>query len=76
MMNEFKDFISQYKVMGMAPFGEPKYQDRVHKLIRIATDGSFELDMDYFAFHYSRYRQAARQEAAQVLGAPGRARRR
>jgi carbamoyltransferase len=43
----------EYKVMGMAPFGTPRYLDKVHKLIRIDKDGSFELDMDYFSFHYS-----------------------
>jgi carbamoyltransferase len=43
----------EYKVMGMAPFGAPRYIDKVHKLIRIGSDGAFELDMDYFSFHYS-----------------------
>lgn len=43
----------EYKVMGMAPFGTPRYTDKVHKLIRIGKDGSFELDLDYFCFHYS-----------------------
>jgi carbamoyltransferase len=43
----------EYKVMGMAPFGSPRYVDKVHKLIRIDRDGSFELDLDYFCFHYS-----------------------
>ena len=43
----------EYKVMGMAPFGKPKYVDKVHKLIRVAGDSSFELDMDYFSFHHS-----------------------
>ena len=43
----------EYKVMGMAPFGEPKYLDKVYKLIRVEKDGSFQLDMDYFCFHYS-----------------------
>ena len=43
----------EYKVMGMAPFGTPRYLDKVHKLIRSHKDGSFELDMDYFSFHYS-----------------------
>ncbi len=43
----------EYKVMGMAPFGTPKYVDKVHKLIRFGKDGSFELNMDYFSFHYS-----------------------
>jgi carbamoyltransferase len=44
----------EYKVMGMAPFGTPRYVDEVYKLIRVDKDGSFELDMDYFCFHYSR----------------------
>ncbi len=43
----------EYKVMGMAPFGKPRYVDKVHKLVRIGRDGSFELDLDYFCFHYS-----------------------
>jgi carbamoyltransferase len=43
----------EYKVMGMAPFGAPRYVDKVHRLVKIGADGSFELDMDYFCFHYS-----------------------
>lgn len=43
----------EYKVMGMAPFGTPRYVEQVYKLIRIGNDGSFELDMDFFSFHYS-----------------------
>ena len=43
----------EYKVMGMAPFGKPRYIDKVHKLIRLWNDGSFELNMDYFSFHCS-----------------------
>jgi predicted NodU family carbamoyl transferase len=45
----------EYKVMGMAPFGMPKYRDKVYKLIRTSKDGSFELDMDYFSFHHSTH---------------------
>ncbi|MFB3828496.1 MAG: carbamoyltransferase [Bryobacteraceae bacterium] len=43
----------EYKVMGLAPYGEPRYLDEVHRLIRMAPDGSFELDLSYFSFHYS-----------------------
>lgn len=43
----------EYKVMGMAPFGEPKYLAKVYRLIHVEKDGSFQLDMDYFSFHYS-----------------------
>jgi carbamoyltransferase len=43
----------EYKVMGMAPFGTPRHVEDVYKLIRVAEDGSFELNMDYFSFHHS-----------------------
>ena len=43
----------EYKVMGMAPYGEPRYVDNVWKLVRQNRDGSFSLDMDYFCFHHS-----------------------
>jgi carbamoyltransferase len=43
----------EYKVMGMAPFGTPRYVDKVYKLIQLGSDGGFELNMDYFSFHYS-----------------------
>ena len=43
----------EYKVMGMAPYGEPTYVDEVRKLISINDDGSFALNMDYFAYHHS-----------------------
>jgi len=42
----------EYKVMGMSAFGEPKYTDRVYELININDDGSFRLNMQYFAYHY------------------------
>src|SRR5581483_8707750 len=43
----------EYKVMGMAAYGAPKYVDRVRKLIRFADDGSFRLDMRYLGYHRS-----------------------
>ena len=43
----------EYKVMGMAPFGRPEYKDKVEKLIRLGSDGSFHLDMKYFSFDRS-----------------------
>jgi len=43
----------EYKVMGMAPFGIPRYVDKAYKLIQVERDGSFRLNMDYFSFHYS-----------------------
>jgi carbamoyltransferase len=43
----------EYKVMGMAPYGEPHYQDKVSKVVSVYDDGSFKLNMDYFSYHYS-----------------------
>lgn len=43
----------EYKVMGMAGFGKPRYLDKIHSIVRLHDDGSFELDMDYFAYHRS-----------------------
>ncbi len=43
----------EYKVMGMAPYGQPRYLDKVWKLVRQNDDGSFSLAMEYFCFHYS-----------------------
>jgi carbamoyltransferase len=45
----------EYKVMGMASFGEPKYIEEVRRVIHFAADGSFELDLSYFRFHYSTH---------------------
>lgn len=49
----FKVNSGEYKVMGMAPYGDPNYVDKVYKLIDVKSDGSFKLNMDYFAFHFS-----------------------
>ncbi len=43
----------EYKVMGMAPFGKPRYLEDVSRLIRVGADGGFALDMRYFSFHHS-----------------------
>lgn len=41
----------EYKVMGLAPYGEPKYVDLIKEhLIDIKPDGSFRLNMDYFNY--------------------------
>ena len=43
----------EYKVMGMAPYGRPTRMEDVYKLIDVSDDGSFHLNMEYFAYHYS-----------------------
>lgn len=47
----FKVNSGEYKVMGLAPYGEPKYVDLIYKhIIDLKEDGSFKLNMDYFNF--------------------------
>ncbi|MFQ5692755.1 MAG: carbamoyltransferase [Nitrospinota bacterium] len=49
----FKVNSGEYKVMGLAPYGEPAYYDRImDNLIDVKPDGSFRLNMDYFAYTY------------------------
>ncbi|WP_243310602.1 carbamoyltransferase family protein [Fundidesulfovibrio agrisoli] len=44
----------EYKVMGMAAFGEPSFSDTVRTLIRYNPDGTFQLDTRYFDFTSGR----------------------
>ena len=47
----FKVNSGEYKVMGLAPYGKPRYVDLIkEKLVNIADDGSFQLDMSYFDY--------------------------
>ena len=47
----FKVNSGEYKVMGLAPYGEPRYAELIReKLIKVADDGSFQLDMSYFDY--------------------------
>jgi carbamoyltransferase len=49
----FKVNSGEYKVMGLAPYGEPKYVDVIlNELIDLKEDGSFKLNMDYFTYPY------------------------
>lgn len=47
----FKVNSGEYKVMGLAPYGEPKYaQTILEHLVDLRDDGSFRLDLDYFDY--------------------------
>ena len=43
----------EYKVMGMAPYGTPRYVDKIWRTVHQYDDGSIWLDSKYFSFHYS-----------------------
>jgi carbamoyltransferase len=46
----------EYKVMGMAPYGKPRYLDRVQRVVHVYEDGSLHLDLSYFTFPYHTQR--------------------
>ncbi len=47
----FRINAGEYKLMGLAPYGEPKYVDLIlDKLVRLYDDGSLRLNLEYFGF--------------------------
>jgi carbamoyltransferase len=47
----FRHFGDEYKVMGLAPYGEPSYLEKMREIVRVGSDGSFRLDLKYFRHH-------------------------
>ncbi len=43
----------EYKVMGMAAYGQPRFEEEVRRILRPSPDGSFEVDTSYLSYHYS-----------------------
>jgi carbamoyltransferase len=60
----------EYKVMGLAPYGEPRYLERMRALIESRADGEFRLNLDYFDFIGGTRMYSER--LSQLLGAPPR----
>jgi len=61
----------EYKVMGLAPYGEPRYADLIReKLVDIREDGSFRLNMEYFT--YTTGLTMTGRRFAELFGAPRR----
>ncbi|MCP5230616.1 MAG: carbamoyltransferase [Zoogloeaceae bacterium] len=61
----------EYKVMGLAPYGEPKYVDLIYKhLIDVKDDGSFRLNMRYF--NYATGLTMTNKHFDEVFGGPAR----
>jgi carbamoyltransferase len=61
----------EYKVMGLASYGTPRFADAVRKVIRRTADGAFALDMDFFEYHTTVARSFSRR-FVQVFGPPRR----
>ena len=67
----FKVNSGEYKMMGLAPYGEPKYVDTIlEHLIEVQQDGSFRLNMEYFDFPISN--RMTSQRFAALFGGPAR----
>lgn len=67
----FKVNSGEYKLMGLAPYGEPKYVDLIlEHLIDIKEDGTFRLDMQYF--NYATGLTMTNQKFDELFGAPPR----
>ena len=47
----FPHYGDEYKVMGLAPYGQPRCLDAMRKIVRLLPSGVFALDLDYFRHH-------------------------
>jgi len=67
----FKVNSGEYKLMGLAPYGEPKYRDLIlEKLLDLKPDGSFRMNMDYFGYCHTMFMTNRRFE--RLFGGPAR----
>lgn len=67
----FKVNSGEYKLMGLAPYGEPQYEKLIYdRLLHCCDDGSFQLNMEYFGFMDSLCMTNARLH--RLLGGPRR----
>ncbi len=67
----FKVNSGEYKLMGLAPYGEPKYRDRIlEKLIDLKPDGSLRLNLAYFGYCHTMVMTNCRFE--RLFGGPPR----
>jgi carbamoyltransferase len=67
----FKVNSGEYKLMGLAPYGEPKYADLIlEHLLDLKADGSFRMDMSYF--NYCQGLTMTSDKFAKLFGGPAR----
>jgi carbamoyltransferase len=59
----------EYKVMGMAAYGQPRFRDEMSRLLRIDDNGGYSLDLDYFCFHW-HHAQSYTPKLVALLGPP------
>ena len=47
----FPHYGDEYKVMGLAPYGQPTEMEKMRRIVRLLPEGRFELNIDYFVHH-------------------------
>ena len=47
----FQNYGDEYKVMGLAPYGKPHYIDQMRRIVKLKSNGNFELNLNYFRHH-------------------------
>lgn len=50
----FPHYGDEYKVMGLAPYGQPRHVAKMRRIVRIYSDGTFKLDLAYFRHHIEK----------------------
>jgi carbamoyltransferase len=50
----FPHYGDEYKVMGLAPYGQPTEMDKMRRIVRLNDGGVFSLDLNYFRYHKER----------------------
>src|SRR5256714_9413067 len=79
----FPNYGDEYKVMGLAPYGEPNYLDALREVVRTRPDGSFRLNLELFRHHVGNVSYSLndcapevgtlyRRALVELLGAPRR----
>jgi len=50
----FKSYGDEYKVMGLASYGQPAFLSEMQKIVELDADGGFRLNLDYFSHHQGK----------------------
>src|SRR5467141_73327 len=62
----FPHYGDEYKVMGLAPYGEPNFLEPLREVVRIRPDGSFRLNVRYFRHHAAKFSYSWKDCAPEV----------
>jgi carbamoyltransferase len=60
----------EYKVMGLAPYGQPKFANEIRRLVEVGADGQYRLNLEFFSFLQDE--RMFSERLCELLGAPAR----